>query len=99
MVKMADSPMIRQYMPTRPRDGRGHSCSRPPGTKGIALIYAYLSVLVLPVRVFVMLQIPQRPTAAHHRLCRKVIGGRRRGSRPFERPRVPRIVARNLSLE
>ena len=52
---------------------------------------------VLPVRIVGMLQIPQRPAAAHHRQRREVVGGRRRGRRPLERPGVPRIVARRLA--
>ena len=49
--------------------------------------------LVAAVRIFRMLQIPQRPPARDHRNRREVVGRRRRARRPFERPGVPRIVA------
>src|SRR5579862_2568237 len=48
---------------------------------------------VLPVGVIRVFQVPQWAAAADDRRRREVIFGRRRGRGPFERPRVPRIVA------
>ena len=66
-------------MPMRPREGRCHSCTWPPGTRGIALMFdvSDLHVFVLPVRIFRMLQIPEGTAAVDHRIGREVIDGRR----------------------
>src|SRR5262249_38748517 len=50
--------------------------------------------LIAAVRIFRMLQIPQWPAACDYGDGRKIIRGRRGGNRPFESPRVPRIVPR-----
>src|SRR5262245_65613362 len=101
MVKMADSAMMRQAMPTLPREGRVHATSgRSVGsTIGAAkVLIRSLRLLVAAIRIFRMLQIPQRPTTRDGWDFGKVVGRRRRTDRPFERPRVPGIVAGFLAL-
>src|SRR5271165_4154409 len=98
MLKIADSAAIRHHMPTRPRI----SCPSGISDGGSATDVVAMRVsplLVLPVRIFRMLQVPQRTAAAHHRLFREVIVRRRRTRAPLQRPRIPRIVSRWLSLE
>src|SRR5208337_4003369 len=97
MLKMADSAVIRHHIPTRPRS----SCGRGISDGGMVMLVAatrYSPLLVLPVRVLGMFQVPQRTPAPDHRNRREVVV-RRRGSRgPFQRPRIPRIIARRLSF-
>src|ERR1039458_8009363 len=56
-------------------------------------------LLVLPVRVFRMLQVPQRTTASHHGNRGEVVIGWRGAGTPLQSPGVPGIVARQLALE
>src|SRR6185437_13544991 len=96
MTKIADSAMIRQAMPIVPRSGNIHGSSAGSGVIGIVLI-DNLS-FVVPVRVFRMLDVPEWTAAMDDRCRSEVIGRRWRRSRPLQRPRIPRIVACNLSL-
>src|SRR5262249_25169369 len=57
-----------------------------------------LPSLVLPIRIFRMFQVPKRTTTAHGWNRREVVVRRRRRRRPFERPRVPWIVAGQFTL-
>src|SRR5215813_13253887 len=100
IVKMADSAMMRAAIPTVPRYGRLH----PSGVSragvviaSVALIARSLS-LVAAVRVFRMLQIPQRPAAGDCRDRRKVVCRRWGAYGPFESPCVPGIIPCNVSL-
>src|SRR6516164_9121954 len=97
---MAASPAIRQNIPTRPREGSTHGLSAPGIVAGSVLMFflynsknaAREASLVLPVRIFRMLDVPQRPAAPHLWQNRKVVVGGRRRCCPLERPRIPRIV-------
>src|SRR6516165_8949546 len=99
---MAASPAIRQNIPTRPREGSLHGRSATGIVADIVLmLFLYNSKnatleasLVFPVRIFRMLDVPQRPAAPHLRQNREVVVGGRRRSCPLERPRIPRIIAR-----
>src|SRR5207302_10105964 len=44
-----------------------------------------------------MSEVPQRPAPANRRNAGEVLRRRRRGSRPFQRPRIPWVVARYFS--
>src|SRR5215471_5324027 len=104
---MAASPAIRQNIPTRPREGSTHGLSATGIVAGsVLMFFLYNSKnatrdasLVLPVRIFRMLDVPQWPAAPHLRQNREVVVGGRRRSCPLERPRIPRIVARQAALK
>src|SRR5215472_9462433 len=104
---MAASPAIRQNIPTRPREGSTHGLSATGIVAGsVLMLFLYNSKiatreasLVLPVRIFRMLDVPQRPAAPHLRQNREVVVGRRRRSCPLERPRIPRIIVRAPALK
>src|SRR5262245_38887463 len=88
---MADSPMMRAAIPTVPRYGRLH----PSGVSraGVAIEFATLiASLVSAVRIFRMLQIPQRPAAGDCRDGRKVVCRRWRAYGPLESPCIPGVV-------
>src|SRR5215471_17829072 len=88
MVKIAASAQIRQYIPTRPRDGRVHE-----GVTTAAVALMNETSFVSPVRVFRMLDVPQRTPASHIGQFGEIVFGRRRSNAPFKRPRIPRIIA------
>src|SRR5665213_3072710 len=96
MTKIADSAMIRQAMPIVPRSGNTHGSSAASGVIGIVLINN-LS-FVVPVRVFRMLDVPEWTAAMDDRCRSEVIGRRWRSGGPLQRPRIPGIIARHLSL-
>src|SRR5262250_407501 len=104
---MAASPAIRQNIPTRPREGSTHGLSATGIVAGsVLMFFLYNSKnatreasLVFPVRIFRMLDVPQRPAAPHLRQDREVVVGRWRRSCPLERPRIPRVVVRAPSLK
>src|SRR5713226_1231983 len=76
----------------RPRAGRSHSilCSATV----IAAAFIKVSPLfVLPVRIIRMLKVPEGAAALDRRDGIEVVCGRRRIRRPFESPRIPRIVS------
>src|SRR4051812_37583408 len=100
MVKMADSATMRPAMPTRPRSGRFHVSNSSTAEAALMFVAIVPTSFVTAVRIFRMLQVPERPAALDDGDRRKVVRRRRRGDRPFERPRVPRIVAglRALSI-
>ena len=80
-------------------DGRPPTCHADP-TRGQACALdssAACVIFVFPIRVVRMFQVPQRPAAADGRDLLEVVGRRRRGRRPFQRPGVPRIVAGRLA--
>src|SRR5258708_33614647 len=52
------------------------------------------ALLIPPVRVVRVFQVPQRATAVHGRNHFKVVRGRRRRRGPFQRPGVPRVITR-----
>src|SRR5262245_50639593 len=94
---MADSAMMREAIPTVPRYGRLH----PSGVSkaGVVIEFvALIALLVAAVRIFRMLQIPQRPSAGHCRNGCKVVRGWWGAYRPLESPCVPGIIPRNISL-
>src|SRR5215468_1304369 len=104
---MAASPAIRQNIPTRPREGSTHGLSATGIVAGSELMFFLYNSknatrdasLVLPVRIFRMLDVPQWPSAAHLRQNREVVVGGRRRSCPLERPRIPRVIARAAALK
>src|SRR5258708_28953236 len=113
IVKIAVSPAIRESIPTWPREGSAQGVSVTGMVTGSALMnhpqkFPFLleirnaanltALLVLPIRVFRMLDIPKRPAALDFGNDRKVISRRWRRCRPFQRPRVPRIVSSRTSL-
>src|SRR5580704_19306602 len=95
MVKIAVSAAIRQYMATGPRAGRLQRVL----LSGTVADAALIELLVPPVWIFRMLQVPQRPAALYLRSDREVVRGRRRIGRPFERPSVPRIDPGDCTAE
>src|SRR5215472_5709426 len=103
---MAASPAIRQNIPTRPRAGSVHGLSAPGMVAGsVLMLFLYNSKIageasfVLPVRIFWVLDVPQRPPAPHLRQNREVVVWGRRRSCPLERPRIPRVIARVAALK
>src|ERR1700728_4408489 len=95
MVKIAASAAIRQYIATGPRAGSFHWSS----ASGMVMVGELMALLVLPVGVFGMLQVPQGTAALDFRNRREIVGWRRRRSGPFERPRIPWIAPGNLAAE
>src|SRR5262249_12159378 len=88
---MADSAMMKAAIPTVPRYGRLH----PSGVSraGVAIEFAALiASFVSAVRIFRMLQIPQRPAAGDCRDGRKVVCRRWGACGPFESPCIPGII-------
>ena len=51
-----------------------------------------------PIRVFGMLQVPERAAAAHFRKLFEVVFRWRRGGSPLERPCIPGVVPGDLSF-
>src|SRR5262250_1165297 len=94
---MADSAMMREVIPTVPRYGRRHPSGVSRAGVGIEVV-ALIGSLVAAVRVFRMLQIPQRPAAGDCRDGRKVVCRRWGAYGPFESPCVPGIIPCNVSL-
>src|SRR5262245_3129727 len=88
---MADSAMMREVIPTVPRYGRLHPSGVSRAGVGIEFV-ALIGSLVAAVRVFRMLQIPQRPATGDCRDGRKVVGRRWGAYGPFESPCVPGII-------
>src|SRR5215470_18806745 len=91
MQKIADSAAIRHHMPTGPR----HSCESGDSrcvSAAAGMADTASPLLVLPVGIFGMFHIPQRPPARDDGNRAEVVLGRRGCRGPFERPRVPRIV-------
>src|SRR5262245_10949367 len=73
----------------------------PSGTGGSAARTATsvsALVLILPVRVVGVLDVPQRSPASHHGDLLEVVRRRRRRRRPLQRPGVPRVVAGHLAV-
>src|SRR6185369_15416277 len=93
MVNNDDSVTMRQSIPTLRFEGSFHSVAA-----GNVCAVAVVMSFVFPVRIVRMLQVPERTAASHHGKLFKVIAGRRRRGGPFQRPGVPRIVARLLSF-
>src|SRR5207245_9452079 len=90
MVKTADSAAISEYMPTFPREGSRQSIAACSLVAFIRLSGSF----VVPIGIFRMLEVPQRPAALHDRNGGEVVLGGRRGRGPLERPRVPGVAAR-----
>src|SRR5215469_18813668 len=96
MVKNALSVMISAIIPARPRDGITHGSAMGGGAFivwVIAPIFICSPLLILPIRVSGMLQIPEGTATMNRRYLREIVLGRRRRRGPFERPRIPRIFA------
>src|ERR1700678_1550121 len=93
IVKIAASAAIRQYIPTTPRDGRLHRTSPP----GIVTEGALIILLVLPIGIFRMLNIPERTPAFHLRQHSEVIARRRRSGGPFQGPGIPWVASGKLT--
>src|SRR2546422_448496 len=56
------------------------------------------SLLVLPVRILGMFQVPKGTAAVHGRRLVEVVRRRRRCRLPLQRPAVPGVVARRFSV-
>src|SRR6266850_3138541 len=94
MAKIVLSAMIRQTMPTRPFDGSDQSAF-----SGARVAVAVLmGLLVLPVGVGGMFEVPEWTGAFDDRRFGKVVFRWRRPGRPFERPCIPGVVARRFSF-
>src|SRR5215831_331262 len=97
---MADSAMMRAAIPTVPRYGRLH----PSGVSRAGVVIAVVALIarsfsfVAAVRIFRMLQIPQRPAAGDCWYGCKVVCGWRGAYGPFESPCVPGIIPCKSSL-
>src|ERR1700683_2002751 len=98
MVKIASSAAIRENIPTRPREGSTQGCSMEVGVEGMVL-KTLSSSLVLPVRIFWVLDVPERAPAFGDGNSGEVVFHRRRTCGPFECPGVPGIVSSNLPFE
>src|SRR5262249_61955048 len=68
------------------------------GLGGVPVSFTAWPSLVLPVRVVGVLEVPQRPPAAHLRDLLEVVPRRRRRRHPLQRPGVPRVVAGPLAV-
>src|SRR5215510_13782213 len=99
MTKIEDSPAMRQNIPTRPRVGSSHFSSPAFIVIGEAFMTGAPLLVVLPIRIVGVLEVPERSAASHDRNRCEVVGRRRRTGGPFQRPRVPGIVAGRLSPE
>src|SRR6185437_6732743 len=111
IVKIAVSPAMRENIPTRPREGSVQGVSVIGMVAGSELMYYLrkidgckfetvfhvIALLIPPVRIFRMLEVPKRPPALHFRNGREVVCGWRRRSRPFQSPGVPWIIAGRAS--
>src|SRR5215472_11543574 len=95
-MKIADSAAIRQKIPTGPREGNVHWLPIVVAAEALLTPFSQVSI---QIRIFRMLQVPQRATTRYRGNLREVVFGRRRRRRPFERPGIPRIIARQLSGE
>src|SRR5271163_2951670 len=98
MAKIASSAAIRESIPTRPREGSTHRCSMEAGTEE-AVLKTLSSSLILPIRIFWVLDVPERAPALDDGNPGKVVLHWRRTCGPLERPRVPRIVSSSLAFE
>src|SRR5690242_17523927 len=65
----------------------------PTGPRHSGIVATASSLLVLPVRIFRMFYVPQRPTAGDDRDCGEGVLARRRRRGPLQRPRVPWVVS------
>ena len=77
----------------------GHACRATAGASFRPRRWEWCSSLVLPVRIVRMFEIPQRAPAAYDRIFSEVVRRRRRGRRPLERPRIPRVVAGHAAVQ
>src|SRR6266404_1212937 len=101
MVKIADSAAMREYIATGPRAGSFHSSSAGGSVMDVVVITfvpcAYSAtrtpLLVFPVRIVRVLEVPERTAALDRWDDGKVIFRRRRFSGPFESPGIPGIVS------
>src|SRR5258708_30185408 len=105
---------MREKIPGGPREGSLHGVSISGIVAGSVVMnqpqeFQFLleirtapnltALLVLPVRILRMLDVPKRPPALHFRSDRKVVRRRWGRCRPFQRPRIPRIVAGRTSAK
>src|SRR5690349_21044567 len=97
-MKIAASAAMRENIPTRPREGSSQERSGLAMANGVPLI-ALSSLLVSPVRILRMFEVPKRPAASDRGNQCEIIGGRRRSSGPLERPGIPRVAPCTLALE
>src|SRR5262245_25570854 len=97
---MADSVTIKQITAILRREGNRHSTGFTGIVRTFSLVIGVSSfvsrLLVLPVRVFRVFQVPERSAAAHFGRRFKVVFRRWRSRGPFERPGVPRVITRPL---
>src|SRR5208283_2891708 len=98
MLKMELSAIIRPAIPTGPRERDGTAVGSGVVLAAMVFTAGKPQLLVSPIRIGGVFQVPKRTAALHYRdLDEIVLRGWRRG-RPFERPRVPWIISRRLSL-
>src|SRR4029450_2877593 len=96
MTKIDVSAAMRQNMPTRPRVGSSHFSSPAVIVIGAAFMDGAPLLVVLPIWILRVLEVPERPAASHDRNRREVVGSRRGAGGPFQRPCVPWIVPGRL---
>src|SRR5262249_33818609 len=95
IVNIADSVTISQATATLRRDGNCHAADVAARGRGALLSIGPSScLLVLPIRVFGVFQVPERAAAAHYRQRLEVVLRRRRGRGPSERAGDPGVIAR-----
>src|SRR5215469_2191763 len=99
MLKIADSAMIRHHMPTLPLILGDSGRSLCAMVMFVAVNETLPRLLVFPIRIFGMFQVPQGTTAPDYRNFRVVVLRRRRSSGPFERPSIPGITTGNVALK
>src|ERR1700693_5558334 len=90
--------MMRPAIATFPRDGRSHA-GAVFGNEVVTALIMISPSLIAAVGIFGMLQVPQWTATRHCRNRCKVIRRRRGTDRPFQCPRVPRVVTGTDSLE
>src|SRR5258705_12525967 len=101
MVKIADSAAIREYIAMGPRAGSFHSSSAGGSVTVVVVItlvpYSYSAtrtpLLVFPVRIVRVLEVPERAAALDAWNDGKVIFRRWRTCGPFESPGIPGIAS------
>src|SRR5713101_8352536 len=85
-------------MPTRPRDGSSHPIAGSSRVfDGACMIECLL--VVFPIRIVRMLEVPQWSATSYHRDPCKVVRRRGRRRRPLEGPCVPRVASGALAFE
>src|SRR5260370_8554677 len=92
---MALSAIIRQAMPTRPRE-RDAKAAGTDGKLATVVFKSRPRLFVLPVGVAGVFEVPERAATPHHGQLGEIVLRGRRSRRPFECPRIPRVIPARL---